>query len=62
MGIFFTIYYLGMALLPGVAGWFRDETGIRGAPLFFGSVLLVLAVVCEVLFRRLERTRQRLAA
>lgn len=54
MGIFFTIYYLGMALLPGVAGWLRDETGIRGAPLFFGSVLLVLALVCEVLFRRQE--------
>lgn len=55
MGIFFTIYYLGMALLPGVGGWFRDETGVRGAPLFFGSVLLVLALICEVLFRRLER-------
>ncbi len=54
MGIFFTIYYLGMALLPGVGGWFRDVTGIRGAPLLFGSVLLVLAAVCAVLFRRVE--------
>jgi predicted MFS family arabinose efflux permease len=54
MGIFFTLYYLGMALLPGIAGWFRDLTGIDTAPLLFGSALLLIAAGCAVLFRRLE--------
>ena len=54
MGIFFTLYYLGMALLPGIAGWFRDLTRIDAAPLLFGSALLLIAAACAVLFRRLE--------
>lgn len=48
LGIFFTLYYVGMALLPGLAGWFRD-----GA-LLFGSGLLVIAAALVLLFRRLE--------
>lgn len=55
LGIFFTLYYLGMALLPGVAGWLRDLSGVGSAPLLFGSALLVLAGGCAVLFRRIER-------
>jgi predicted MFS family arabinose efflux permease len=55
LGIFYTLYYLGMALLPGVAGWFRDASQADSAPLVFGSALLVLAIVCAVLFRRIER-------
>ena len=54
MGIFFTLYYLGMALLPGVAGWLRDLTKIDAAPLLFGSALLLIAAACAVFFRRLE--------
>jgi hypothetical protein len=54
MGIFFTLYYLGMALLPGMAGWFRDLSGIDVAPLLFGSALLLIAAGCAVLFRRIE--------
>ena len=49
LGIFFTLYYLGMALLPGLAGWFS-------APLAFGAVLLLIAAAMAVLFRRIETT------
>lgn len=55
MGIFFSLYYAGMALLPGVAGWSRELLGADAAPLMFGSVLLLMAAgFCE-LFRLLER-------
>ena len=47
LGIFFTLYYLGMALLPGLAGWFS-------APLAFGAALLLMAAALVVLFRRIE--------
>lgn len=56
MGIFFTLYYLGMATLPGIAGWFRDLSGFRAAPLLFGSILLICATMCALAYRRLERT------
>ncbi len=54
MGIFFTLYYLGMALLPGIAGWARDLSNLDVAPLLFGSLLLLIATACAILFRRLE--------
>jgi len=54
MGIFYTFYYLGMALLPGIAGWCRDLSGLRAAPLLFGSLLLVGAAMCALAYRRLE--------
>ena len=59
MGVFFTLYYLGMASLPGIAGWFRDLSGFRSAPLLFGGFLLVCAAVCALIYRRLEPTGAR---
>lgn len=55
MGVFYTWYYVGMAVLPGVAGWSRDRSGIASAPLVFASLLVVVAIACAVWFRRLER-------
>jgi predicted MFS family arabinose efflux permease len=54
LGVFFTLYYLGMALLPALAGWFRDATRIDSAPLIFGSALMLVAVGLVMLFRLLE--------
>ena len=62
MGIFYTFYYAGMALLPSVAGWFRDISGIDSAPLLFGSSLLFVAAACAMLFRRLEGKAAALAS
>jgi MFS family permease len=55
LGLFFTLYYVGMALLPGVAGWLSDATRVDTAPLAFGAGLLLLAAALVGLFRRLER-------
>ena len=57
LGIFFTLYYVGMALLPGLAGWFRDRFAEDAAPLIFGSGLLVAAALLVALFRRMETWR-----
>jgi MFS family permease len=53
MGIYYTWYYIGMAVLPGIAGWCRDVSGIAAAPLFFASFLAIMAMACAVLFQRL---------
>ena len=55
MGIYFTWYYVGMAVLPGVAGLCRDLSGFTSAPLLFASFLLIATIVCALLFRRMER-------
>ena len=54
MGLFYTIYYLAMTFLPGVAGALRDRTGIAIAPLLFGSAVLIAAVLCALAFRMLQ--------
>ena len=54
LGLFFTLYYLGMALLPGVAGWLRDRFQFDSAPLAFGAALLVAAALCVIAFRRIQ--------
>lgn len=55
MGVFFSLYYLGMALAPGIAGWLRDQTRNDVAPLLFASALVLTAAVLAVVFQRLER-------
>lgn len=42
MGVFFTWYYIAMALFPPLAGLMRDLSGMFAAPLVFGSILLAL--------------------
>ena len=44
MGIFFTIYYLGMGVFPGLAGYVRDITGDPAAPLILAGVAILFAV------------------
>ena len=54
LGIFYTWYYLGMTLVPALAGWLRDWTGSAKAPVLL-SVLLTLSVLgCVVLLRTLQ--------
>jgi MFS family permease len=54
MGVYYTWYYIAMAVLPGVAGWCREVSGIAAAPLLFASLLLAVAIACALLFRHLE--------
>jgi predicted MFS family arabinose efflux permease len=62
MGVYFTWYYVGMAVLPGIAGWCRDLSGVAAAPLIFASLLVIIAIACAVLFQRLEKRSIKLAA
>lgn len=62
MGVYYTWYYVGMAVLPGLAGWCRDLSGVAAAPLMFASLLVIIAIACAASFRRLERRSINLAA
>ena len=54
MGVFFTWYYAGVALLTPVAGILRDASEAPGAPLLFATALELLAIAVLVLLRRLQ--------
>ena len=43
MGIFYTIYYLGMGIFPALAGYIRDVTGDPAAPLILAGVAILFA-------------------
>jgi MFS family permease len=50
MGVYYTWYYVGMAVLPPAAGYVRDATGLFAAPLLFGGALLVLGAIAFYVF------------
>ena len=54
MGIFFTIYYLGMAILPVIAGYVQDFTGSTSAPFILAGISLLIAIVTLVSFRMIQ--------
>ena len=54
MGIFFTIYYLGMAILPVIAGYVQDFTGSPSAPFILAGISLLIAIVTLVSFRMIQ--------
>jgi hypothetical protein len=58
MGVFYTWYYVGMALLVPAAGLLRDTSGSAGAPLRFAGALMVAAMSVLLLFRLLQRRAQ----
>lgn len=51
MGVFYTWYYAGMALLTPTAGILRDASGLPGAPLLFAGAVVFAAFAVLVLFR-----------
>ena len=60
MGVFYTIYYLSMGLLPTAAGLLHDVYGPR-APLAFAAALMVLSLLAQAALT-LRRNRDRLLA
>lgn len=46
MGLYFTWYYLGMALLPPLAGKLRDVVGDPRVPLFMAAALTIVTAAC----------------
>ena len=55
MGVFFTWYYAGMALLTLVGGILRDLSGAHGAPLLLAGALELAAIAVLVVLRLLQR-------
>jgi MFS family permease len=54
MGMFYTWYYVGMALLTPAAGLARDLSGSPGAPLVFAGSLEIAAIAVLASFRALQ--------
>jgi len=54
-GLFFTMNYIGFALLPSVAGSLLDVTQSTAAPIWFGGALYLSIVPLVLLFRHLQR-------
>jgi predicted MFS family arabinose efflux permease len=55
MGVFFTWYYAGMALLTPVGGILRDASGAHGAPVLFAGGLEFAAMAVLALLRLSQR-------
>ncbi|HEX9183995.1 MAG TPA: MFS transporter [Burkholderiales bacterium] len=51
MGVFYTIYYLGCAFLPGAAGLLYDASGSARATLWMAALLAFACVPTLILFR-----------
>ena len=56
MGVFFTVFYVAMATLPGLAGLLRQETGNVASPLLFGAATMAGAGLAVFCLSRLRRT------
>jgi cyanate permease len=55
MGIFYTWYYVLMAVLPGCAGLVRDLTGSAAAPILFAAAMVLLCALVLLLFHAAKR-------
>jgi MFS family permease len=51
MGIFFTVYYIGMGIIPAIAGYIRDVSGNPAAPFWFAASMILVALVSLIGFR-----------
>jgi predicted MFS family arabinose efflux permease len=50
IGVFYTWYYSGMAVLPAIAGFARDLTCTPAAPILFTAAMMGVALACLVGF------------
>jgi len=56
MGVYFTVYYVGMGIVPAIACRARDVTHSAAAPLWLAVVMLACAAIALALFRAARRT------
>ena len=54
-GVFYTLYYVGMATLPPIAGWLQDSTGNPKAPVLFAALVTAFTAVALLFFRLLQQ-------
>jgi predicted MFS family arabinose efflux permease len=55
LGVYYTVFYLGMALAQPAAGFVRDRSGSPDAPVLFAATVMTGTALGLALFRRLER-------
>jgi predicted MFS family arabinose efflux permease len=55
MGLYFTCYYLLIAVLPGLAGVARDISGAVSAPIIFAGAMMLCAAAALGVFRAAQR-------
>ena len=55
LGIFYTFFYLGVAVAQPLAGLTRDLSGDPAMPIFFAAVLMTITLVGLGLFRWVEQ-------
>ena len=53
-GVFYTVFYVMMALTQPAAGLVRDVAGDPRAPIFFAALVMASTVIGLAIFRRLE--------
>ena len=58
MGVYYTIYYIGMATLPPLAGWAADGTGSAVAALQMAAMFIVAAAVSVSAYAWLEAAQR----
>lgn len=61
MGIFFTIYYIGMGIFPAIAGYVRELTGDPAAPLIMSGIAILCAAVILTGFHVMQLRQANLA-
>jgi predicted MFS family arabinose efflux permease len=54
MGLFFSCFYGGMMALTSLAGYSRDLTQNAAAPILFGGMLLIIAIVILAILRTFQ--------
>ena len=54
-GVFYTVFYVMMALTQPAAGLVRDVAGDPAAPIVFAALVMAATVIGLAIFRRLER-------
>jgi MFS family permease len=54
MGIFYTIYYAGMGVIPAIAGYALDATGNPAAPFILACIAILIAVPALMGFRIIQ--------
>ncbi len=54
-GVFYTVFFVGVAIFPPLAGYLLDITKEAAAPVWFAGSLLALTYVFLIIFRLLQR-------
>ena len=54
IGVHSTLYYVGMAIVPPIAGYIQDASGGATTALWFGGAILLMIIASLALFRLLQ--------